>query len=91
MTPLRKPAAIAAIIAAYAILFVVVCPATPTPTALVSSTGKLPCAQVAVVALAIPLATILLVGGLAALTLLVSRIHFLSVSHVVDLTCARLC
>lgn len=91
MTPLRKSAAIAAIIAAYAILFVVVCPATPTPTALVSSAGKLPGAQVAVVVLAIPPAAIVLVSGLAALTLLVPRMHSLSVSHVVDLTCARLC
>ncbi len=91
MTPLRKPAAIAAMIAAYAILFVVVCPATPTPTALVSSTGTLPGAQAAVVVLAIPLAAIVLVSGLAALTLLVPRMHSLFVSHVVDLTCARLC
>ncbi len=91
MTPLRKPAAIAAIIAAYAILFVVVCPATPTPTALVTSAGKLPGAQVAVVMLAIPPAAIFLISGLAALTLLVPRMHSLSVLHVVDLTCARLC
>ncbi len=91
MTPLRKPAAIAAIIAAYAILFVVVCPATPTPTALVSSSGKLPGGQVAVVVLAIPPGAIVLVSGLAALTLLVPRMDSLSVSHVLDLTCARLC
>ncbi len=89
--PLRKPAAIAAILAAYAILFVVVCPATPTPTALVSSAGKLPGAQVAVVVLLIPPAAIVLVSALAALTLLVPRMLSLSVSHVVDLTCARLC
>ncbi len=91
MTPLRKPAAIAAMIAAYAILFVVVCPATPTPTALVSSAGTLPGAQAAVVVLAIPLAAIVLVSGLAALMPLVPRMHSLSVSRVVDLTCARLC
>ncbi len=78
-------------IAAYAILFVVVCPATPTPTALASSAGKLPGAQVAVVVLAIPPGAIVQMSGLTALALFVPRMHSLSVSHVVDLTCARLC
>ncbi len=78
-------------VAAYAILFVVICPATPTPTALISSAEKLPGAPVAVAAPAIPLVAVVLVSGLVALALLVPRVHSLSVSHVVDLTCARLC
>ena len=60
MTVLRKVAALIALLAAAALLFVVVCPVTPTPTAVVTSRHSAP-VTVVTVALAVVLPSLVLV------------------------------
>ena len=85
----RKLTALLAMATALLLLFVVVCPLTPTPITVVSAKGTLPAPVVA-----------LAVGTAFALTAAVERMAVLSaashpplLSHasVLDLTCVRLC
>lgn len=80
----------AAIVAAYAVLFVLVCPATPTPTALMTNAWTAPAAAPALVAAVLLLTALLPLSG--TVTEPVSaRLHPVSEPRLLDLTCARLC
>lgn len=90
MTFARKLSALLTIATALLLLFVVVCPETPTPITVVSAKGTLPAPAVAFVvgaAFALTLAT----GHISALSTTASNLPLLSHVRVLDLTCVRLC
>ena len=84
-----------AILAAFAagiILFVVVCPATPTPIAVVTAHGKAPAPSVALLAAALLMLPFTLLPQRTALAF--ARLEsFRELAHadLLDLTCTRLC
>ena len=85
----RKLTALLAMATALLLLFVVVCPETPTPITVVSAKGTLPAPVVAfTVGAAFSLAVA--VERMAALSA-ASHPPLLSHASVLDLTCARLC
>ncbi len=93
VTPVGKFAALITAVAAITLLFVVVCPLTPTPLAVVSNhASHLPSAGFAVVhapSASLQFASLHLVGG----TTLLQHVQspHPGYDQLVDLTCARLC
>lgn len=87
----RKIAAIAAVVAAYAVLFVVVCPSTPTPIAVVSTAGAVPAAVTPLMPSVVLLMPVLLLGAAVRAALLSPRLDPVPTPPLVELTCARLC
>ena len=90
MTHARKLTALLTMATALLLLFVVVCPATPTPITVVSAKGTLPAP---VVAFAAGTAFSLVSAGerLSALSITASHLPLLAHASVLDLTCVRLC
>jgi hypothetical protein len=91
VTVLRKIVALIALLAAAVLLFVVVCPITPTPTAVITSRNTAPLATISVALAAI-------LPSLALLTATVSQIQWITDVReipapltVLKRTCVRLC
>jgi hypothetical protein len=90
MPALRNITAIGATLAAALILFVVVCPVTPTPIAVVTTHGKAPAPSIAMVALLlVPFA--LSLQRFHAARVRVESYRELPHPDLLDLTCTRLC
>jgi hypothetical protein len=90
MRLLHNITALGALLAAALILFVVVCPATPTPIAVVTAHGKAPAPSVAMVALLLmPFA--LALQRFQAARVRVESYRELPHPDLLDLTCTRLC
>ncbi len=92
MSALRKVVALVAILSAALLLFVVVCPLTPTPIAVVTSPGSAPVhGLVAAIVVALPVLATVFVFAFAEFRT-GSHIRPTSSSvRVIDLTCVRLC
>jgi hypothetical protein len=74
---------------AFILLFVVVCPFTPTPTAVVSGKAHFP--QMHAVELTVLLLAAVLTPGLVFVSQLPDHPHGLISTGILDLTCTRLC
>ena len=90
MTLTRKLSALFAMATALLLLFVVVCPETPTPITVVSAQGTL---ASPLVALAVGTAFALAVATeeVSALSVAASQVPLPSHASVIELTCVRLC
>ena len=90
MTLMRRLSALLAMAIALLLLFVVVCPETPTPITVVSAQGTLAASPVALV---VGTAFALAMGTERVLALCSASSHLPLPSHtsVLDLTCVRLC
>jgi CBS domain containing-hemolysin-like protein len=92
MKGMRNITAILAALAAGLILFVVVCPITPTPIAVVTASGKAPAPAVALLAAAMLLIPFAFrVQRSSACYARVESFRELPHADLVDLTCTRLC
>jgi len=90
MTLTRKLWVLLTMATALLLLFVVVCPETPTPITVVSAKGALP-APVVAFAVGTAFALALATDRFSALAVVASNPPLLSHASVLDLTCARLC
>lgn len=86
----RKLTALLAMATALLLLFVVVCPETPTPITVVSAKGTLP-APVVAFAVGTAFSLALAVERISELSATASNLPLLSHASVLDLTCVRLC
>ena len=92
MRGVRTITAVLAALAAGLILFVVVCPITPTPIAVVTAHGKAPAPSVALLAAALLLVPFTLrVQRTSACYAQVETFRELPHADLLDLTCTRLC
>ncbi len=87
----RKIVALVAVVAAYAVLFVVVCPSTPTPVAVLRTAGAAPVAVGALLPSLVLLMPSLLLWAAVRTALLNPRLDPVPTPPLVELTCARLC
>jgi hypothetical protein len=90
MTLTRKLSALLAMATALLLLFVVICPVTPTPITVVSAKATLPAPMVAFAA-GTTFSLSLAMERTSALSVAASNLFLLSHASVLDLTCVRLC
>ena len=91
MKGLRKTTALITMAAAFMLLFVLVCPYTPSPLAVVGAGGKLPGAQVAPAVLAVAFILQLAVLVSPAVNARVELAPAPASAPLSDLLCIRLC
>jgi hypothetical protein len=90
MTLTRKLSAMLAMATALLLLFVVVCPETPTPITVVSAKGTLP-APAVTFAVGTAFSFVSATEHISALFVAASNLPLVSHASVLDLTCVRLC